>query len=233
LAEIVQAHLQIDTQGRERNDRKSQSHILSGSCSRRSYLGTAFYPIRSNSSCAVYLFCYREPIYTEAKAIGMTRNEEYVRFTVSREEWAEFELPDGTILRAKFVLTTVLREKAAIGEYSIKSNNVVGLIVPEKYLGEPVVAKSYTTEEVAAAVEEDWVDGIKTKTPDQWNVYALDDGAIVSVKLELLGAGRTSLYDPKGERVYTYNLQPIVKIKIPPELRKRLAEKKAPLVLLV
>lgn len=153
-----------------------------------------------------------------------TGEQEYVGFSLQKEDWTLFELPDGAILKAKFVLATVRREKGTIGEYLMKSQNVVAMILPNKYIGTSA-PHTYTKRETVAAVEEDWVEEIKTKTPDQWNVYRLDDGAVISVKLELLGAGRTSLFDPRGERLYAYNLQPIVRIKIPPELRKKVIEK--------
>jgi hypothetical protein len=160
----------------------------------------------------------------------MSRDEEYVPFQALKEDWTVFELPDGTILKAKFVLQTVLKRKGSIGQFSFKSQNIVSLVVPDKYWGEPV-AKTYIEDEIAASVEEDWIEGIKSKTPDHWNVYQLENGVTISVKLELLGAGRTSLYDSKGERIYTFNLQPIVKAKIPPELRKRITQSKSPLIL--
>lgn len=149
---------------------------------------------------------------------------EYVGFDVVKEDWTEFQLPDDTILRIKFILTSVLKPKGTMGDFSVKSENIATSIVPEQLWGEPETRK-YSPQELGAYIEEQFDEGIKCKTPDQWNVYRIKDKseATFSVKLELLNAARTTRHDSRGERNYIYNVQPIMKTKVPIEVHKRLA----------
>jgi hypothetical protein len=57
-------------------------------------------------------------------------------FKTRKEEWNEYELQDGTIIKMKLVASTILKlvdKVDADGNpiYTIKSTNVVGISVPE------------------------------------------------------------------------------------------------------
>ena len=64
------------------------------------------------------------------------------------------------------------------------------------------------------------VDVIKEK--EQWNVYELEDGTIMKVKLVLRGVKRLKKWNPDGSPIYFFQSQNIVKLtKVPKTLQKR------------
>jgi len=154
----------------------------------------------------------------------MSADLEYVNFSTLKEDWTIFELDDGSVLKAKFVLKLVLRPKGTIGDYSINSDTVVAVAVDKKWWGPPS-NREYSLQEIMANIEKEEM-SFKTKTPDSWNVYQLEDGSIISVKLELVTISRTSLYTTKGERTYTFNIQPLIKARMSEELKRRLTQKR-------
>lgn len=151
----------------------------------------------------------------------MSAELEYVNFDIVKEDWTIFELDDGTILKAKFVLKIVLKRKDTIGDYSLNSDTVTAVVVDKKWWG-PRSDREYSLKELMAAIEAEDIP-FKTKTPDVWNVYKLKDGTTLSVKIELASVSRTKLYNRMGERIYVLNTAPIIKGKIPEELRRKLA----------
>ena len=136
---------------------------------------------------------------------------EYVDFESPREDWTIFELADGTILKSKYILGTVLKGKGAIGEYSVNHHVFTVAIVPKKYWGPPD-SKKYTQPELMVAIEEEDIKA-ECKTPDMWYVYKLKDGFTLSVKLELVIASRTKMYSERGDRIYIFNIEQLVKGK--------------------
>lgn len=146
----------------------------------------------------------------------------YIDFKTTHEDWSVYKLKDGSILKARFILIKVLDE----GEYDERGNpiyginsiNAVGVLVPEKLRGEPSKERYSRSELEESIVEEDMeFDRIK----EGWNTYELENGAKISVKLVLVSVSRTNKFDSMGEPIYIFNVQPLMKGKIPKELRKK------------
>jgi hypothetical protein len=146
----------------------------------------------------------------------------YIDFKATHEDWSEYKLADGTILKARFVLIKVVDE----GEYDehgnpvygINSINAVGVLVPEKLRGEPSETK-YSRSELEASIVDEDIEFEKIK--EGWNTYELENGAKISVKLVLVSVSRTNKFDSRGEPIYIFNIQPLMKGKIPEKLKKK------------
>lgn len=146
----------------------------------------------------------------------------YIDFKATHEDWSEYKLKDGGILRARFILIKVFDE----GEYDehgnpvygINSINAVGVLVPEKLRGNPSKEKYDRSELEKSIVEEDME---FEKIKEGWNTYELENGAKISIKLVLVSVSRTNKFDSKGEPIYIFNIQPLMKGKIPEELKKK------------
>jgi len=143
----------------------------------------------------------------------MSRNEnlEYVDFDVVKEDWSLYRLEDDTCLKSKFILGGVLKEHGTEGEYAINSHTFTVAIVPKNLWGPPETQK-FAKQELRDSVEKEDMK-FTSLTPDMWNVYRLKDGYTISVKLELTMVSRTTKHNEKGERIYIFNIQPIIKGK--------------------
>lgn len=147
----------------------------------------------------------------------------FVDFKAISEPWNRYELQDGTDLKTRFILVTVIvdgLDEAGNPIYSINSDMVIGVIPAEGRIGQPS-EKTYTQEEKIEAIEEEL--DFETKKED-WAEYMLEDGVKLQIKLTLVKVARTSLHDPKGVPLYLVNSQPLTKASIPKELRPRLKE---------
>jgi hypothetical protein len=67
---------------------------------------------------------------------------ESIPFKVESEPWCEYQCEDGTKVRAKLVVTEIVRVEGAYTQdgdpvYSIKSNNIVATDVPDELRKQP------------------------------------------------------------------------------------------------
>lgn len=143
----------------------------------------------------------------------MSKSEEleYVDFEVAKEDWTVFKLEDETLLKSRFTVGAILKKKGTVGEYNVNQNLFTVAIVPKNLWGPPATQK-YSREDMFRSIEKEDVK-FQCVTPDMWNVYRLSDGFTVSIKLELVMVSRTTLFTERGERIYTFNIQPIFKGK--------------------
>ena len=141
----------------------------------------------------------------------MVDDLEYLDFVTVKEDWTLFKLEDETVLKSRFILGSVLKKRGIEGEYSLNTHVHTVAIVPKKLWGSPSSTEATRQELIASVEREDMK--FTCLTPDMWNVYRLRDGFTVSVRLELVTVSRTTRYTEKGERVYTFNIQPIIKLK--------------------
>lgn len=57
---------------------------------------------------------------------------------------------------------------------------------------------------------------------ENWNVYTLEDGTILKVKLVLRGVKRLNRYEPDGNPIYVINSINVVRtVNVPKDLRKK------------
>jgi hypothetical protein len=135
---------------------------------------------------------------------------EYVDFEIANEEWNLYEIEDGTRLRARIVLKTVIKFEE--GRYQFGVEQITGIaFVPEKLRGPPSTQR-YSAQELAKNIE---IEDLRFKIlKDNWNVYRLSDGLTVSIKCELTQINKTKLFNEFGEPIYTVNITPLFKVKM-------------------
>ena len=130
-----------------------------------------------------------------------------IDFKVIKEDWNEYELEDGSILRGKVIVVKLLEGESGL---IVNSTNVFGVLVPPELRGKPSPTRYSEEELLKHVVKED----IKFKViKEDWNEYELEDGSRLFVKLTLVSVSKTDIYDPHGEPVYLINAQPIFKHK--------------------
>ena len=63
---------------------------------------------------------------------GVEMKGDAVEFEMLEEPWAKYQLPDGTILRLKLVVTDVIRLPGAARDqqYAVRSGNIMAVDVP-------------------------------------------------------------------------------------------------------
>uniref|UniRef100_A0A7C2BLK9 Uncharacterized protein n=1 Tax=Thermosphaera aggregans TaxID=54254 RepID=A0A7C2BLK9_9CREN len=133
---------------------------------------------------------------------------EYVDFEIASEGWNLYEVEDGTKLRVRVILKTVI--KFGMGKYQFGVEQIIGTaFVPERLRGPPS-ARKYSPEELSQNIEKE---DLAFKTlKETWNVYRLSDGGTLSVKAEVSQINKTKLFNEIGEPIYTLNIFPVFKL---------------------
>lgn len=135
-----------------------------------------------------------------------------VDFKVKNEDWSIFQLEDGSILKAKFVLINVLAKRSGKGfEGSLQTQNVLGVFAPQDLRGKP--SEPYTKEELTKSVVQDDVD-VTRVISQPWNEYELDNGLLLKIKIIPVHIARTSKYEKEGMPVYLVDTSALVKGKM-------------------
>lgn len=146
----------------------------------------------------------------------------YINFKATHEDWSEYKLKDGAILKARFILNKLLAtgnyDVRDHPQYDINSTYAVGILVPEKLRGNPSQEKP-SLDELERSIVEDNIAFEVVK--EGWNTYELENGAKLSVKLTLTYISRTNKLDSRGEPIYLYRLQPVTKGEILPDLKPK------------
>jgi hypothetical protein len=149
----------------------------------------------------------------------------FVNFEVVREEWNRYRLEDETILKAKFVLTSIMMEKnykeimeRAKTEKGLKmrcgfnSRSVIGVEAPVRLRGDPDI-KTYTIEELRASIAKEDIDFEPLK--ETWNAYKLENGITIKVRNAPISVSRTSKFDSLGLPIYLVDWTADVKVALP------------------
>ena len=136
---------------------------------------------------------------------------EFVDFDIVKENWSQYKLRDGTIVRIRFILLKTRKYKGrnryGKPRYDINSKNVVGMIPNKSLLGKP--SGPIPAEVLGQSIVDEDIQFETIKEP--WNEYRLKDGTIIRVKLVLTIVSRTDKFDESGEPIYLLNMQPIMK----------------------
>jgi hypothetical protein len=150
-----------------------------------------------------------------AKPLG-----EVVDFKILREDWSNYRLADGTILKARLVVTKVIRtdqHDPTTGEpmYVFSRATALSTISGKELRGPPSSMPS--PQEMQASIT-GLVDFESADKAEKWNVYSLSDGSELRVKLEVTKISKTSLFDDMGDPVYFVVSENIVRVWSPPNL---------------
>jgi len=144
---------------------------------------------------------------------------EDVKFDVVDEYWNIYKLSDGSILRTKLVLIKVARGADASGNigYNFNSQNLVASFTAVDKKGTPST-RPYTPQDLQSSIVEDL--DFKTEKED-WNLYKLEDGTQIEIKLILTRVAKTDKFDPVGSPIYLTQTQTVIKPKLSKELQKK------------
>jgi hypothetical protein len=141
---------------------------------------------------------------------SMPSTYEYVDFEIANEGWDIYEIEDGTRLRTRIVLRTVIKFEEGSYQFGVERITAVASL-PEKLRGPPSTQK-YSPEELSKNIE---IEDMKFKIlKENWNVYRLRDGATVSIKGELAQINKTKLFNELGEPIYMVYITPLFKVKV-------------------
>jgi len=164
-------------------------------------------------------------------------NFQFVDFKVIREEWNKYKLEDGTIIKMKFVLISVMMEKS-LEEFVkeakerkgtkvgmgvvVQSRNVMGVEAPKKLRGQP--SGTYSHQDLQASIIKRDMD-FEVIT-EKRNEYKLENGITIKVKSSPLEISKTSKYDQQGLPIYIVNSTADMIPTFPEEIERELKQLK-------
>lgn len=159
------------------------------------------------------------------------RKGEVVDFQVLKEDWSTYKLSDGTKMKAKIMVTKVVRTDqydpvTSEPIYVFSSTNHFTTICPKELKGEPTT-NQLTPEIIQQSITEA-LDFESADREEKWNLYNLSDGSVLRVKLELTKISKTSLFEATGDPIYFVNSQNVNRIKVSLHLIKKRSIKVTP-----
>jgi hypothetical protein len=145
---------------------------------------------------------------------------EVVDFKVLKEDWSNYRLTDGTLLKARLVVTKVVRtdqHDPTTGEpvYAFSNATAMSTVCRKDAKGPP--SRLPPSHEIQASNAEP-VDFESADRGENWNVYTLSDGSELRVKLEITKISRSKFFDDTGDPVYLVVSENVVRVKSPPSL---------------
>jgi len=156
-----------------------------------------------------------------------SKEANYIEFKVEKEDWNVYKLEDETILKLRFVLSKVIRErvdKDGHPLYGVQASILNAVFPPSKLLGTPDT-RTYSLEELEEAVTKSSM----TFTAEKENYSSMYTFREVvgdlkfEVKPVLVAVAGTSKYTTRGEPIYIIRTQAIMRTS-PYPLPKRMRE---------
>ncbi|ABK77186.1 hypothetical protein CENSYa_0553 [Cenarchaeum symbiosum A] len=136
----------------------------------------------------------------------MTEERRYIDFEVVKERWNVYELEDGTKLKTRNTLRSVWVETDSLGAvaYHCDIHNMRVVLCHTSKQGE----KDQTPHTPSQLMEniEKRVCRYETMSYEA-SEYTLDNNVGIVFHLNLNRISRTSLFDPKGDRIYLSDLR--------------------------
>ncbi len=147
---------------------------------------------------------------------------EAIGFTVREEPWIRYKLEDGTVLLARFVMTKAYRSEdydpSGQPIYAWSSQTILTTLVDKEKKGtpsQPPPTSSNPSDYSGGPVDFDRVG------PEQWNIYELEDGTLLRMKLEITNIMKTDKFAADGDPFYIISSQVIPRVKVPPKLIRK------------
>jgi len=139
----------------------------------------------------------------------------YIDFKVEREDWNVYKLEDGTILKLKFILLKVIREKIdkeGRPIYSVQSSIVSTVFPPSNLLGMPDTRRYSIKELETAVIKPDMkFEALKEDYSSKYILKETVGELRLEVKPVLIAVARTKKYDERGEPIYLIRHTSILK----------------------
>jgi hypothetical protein len=182
-------------------------------------------------------------IQEEKKSIVMEKplppNAKFVGFEIEKEDWDKYKLVDGSLLKARFILTGILMDKTideirgilkelAPGQvpkigFGFRSQYLFATEPPQNLRGAPAVRK-YSVEELRNSIVKEDIDFETLKST--WNSYRLENGITVKCRLSPTVVSRTNKFDEGGMPIYIIDSTIDVKVTMPADMERILQQRK-------
>ncbi len=145
-----------------------------------------------------------------------------MEFKVKNEPWAKYKLEDGTLLFARLVVAKIYKtdqyDPAGQPVYAWSSQNLISTVSTKQMKGTPSATPLTSVD--PREYEATPVDFQKVGD-EEWNVYQVVDGTVISIKIEVSSVMKTEKFQPDGEPFYIVNTGVIPKVKVPPNRLKK------------
>lgn len=155
-------------------------------------------------------------------------------FKIISETWDKHKTKDGSLLKARVILTSVrletslneiearvrAGEKPKIG-LTFRTKNFFEIESPPELRGNPDT-KQYSNEELRASITE--TDTDFNTIQQSWNSYELENGMTLKIRISIVQLNKTSKFDDRGMPVYFVESSVELKTELPDHL-KELAQK--------
>jgi hypothetical protein len=130
--------------------------------------------------------------------IEMTAEEKRLNFVVIREDWSEYRLEDGSIVKVKASISDIIdagKMKGKLHELKFVFNNV--------FFKEPSPDDRGTPSDSPKISEEDIIQDLKfEKIREPLNIYDIPEKLVLLVQVKLTDLKKTRKFDFNGNRIY-------------------------------
>jgi len=129
----------------------------------------------------------------------------YSNFKSLAEEWSEYIIEDGSLLRIKTIPLKFIKKEQ---EYAMNGTRNLVIFTPTSLRGPPS-DELIDDSKIRKSLEK--IDMKFEPLKEPWNEYQLEDGIKVFLKTVVTSISKTNLYDNYGEPVYLVQHQPLTK----------------------
>ena len=141
---------------------------------------------------------------------GYIKDMGYVTATPKSLEFSFYKLSDGTIIKVLVHVNHLTPDPKSTQGFAINSTNMMVAYVPKEKRN-PAAFQSYNSTELQKSIIEEDMEPEPLR--ENFSVYDLSNGMILSVKTVAGQINKTKCYTQDGEPIYLVNTTPIVKIK--------------------
>jgi hypothetical protein len=138
-----------------------------------------------------------------------------LNFDIIQEPWNLYEIEDGIIIKVRVIVKRVFRfkETEEKGGYDVEQQNITVIAhIPPELKGKKSQRKLTTQEAMSAVIRDDVRFSVLR---EEWNEYAVEDGAKIRLKVSLMNVGKTNQFDQNGDPIYTIQTSAMASIKPP------------------
>lgn len=124
----------------------------------------------------------------------------YIDFEVLKERWGKYSLDDGSTLKIRFIVTSIMSiQENGKTKYNASIQNIQTIYPAEHLIGTPQTAV-FSNDIITKNIEKDDVGFDVLDNPA--NEYILDNGTKLKIFPQVIKATRSSLRNKKGEPIY-------------------------------
>lgn len=138
------------------------------------------------------------------------KDMDYITITPRTIDPSYYKLTDGTIIKAHTQVQHVTADPKNPKGFSLNSNSITVAYIP-KEKRKPDFFHPYDNSEIQKSISEEDMEVVTLR--ENYNVYDLSNGMVLSLKTVVGQVNKTSLVTPEGEPVYMVNTTPLIKIK--------------------